>query len=292
MYIPVARRSDHGAPHVNLTIMGTRRGDVTMPMKLSFNYRNEVGFPFVQSATVQLNTRNNVRLSLTDPGMNFFGSYGPMSVLSLRRNSWIRNMFGSIAFTGDYLVLNSSSREEFISTCFPGSNMTIGLDGSVPNTDTFVGSIFSANADELGGAAAAMIHEAGISFQLRSMSDGMIASVPRSIFSQITNKLFENGAIRDDSSPSYSLVVSNCTSNTLATLPNIVFRFGFAGDLVLSPLDYIRLVDARRVCVVNLRIPLSSSFTSPHFINPFLINGLNFRITNDFFEVCDYNSNS
>jgi hypothetical protein len=279
IYIPVAYDS-RGLPVVNFTVAGASvEDDCALPMTIKFSDRTGIGLPYSAGLFAHLNTRNNGRLPMIDPSIYFHAGYGPESILSIRKGGWIRNTFGAIAFTGNDLVLNSS-RNEFIQSCEPGSNMTVFLDDS-PMDDRVPGG----NVRTRDGRFSTTEE---VEFLLVTFWDRSIASVPIELLSHIHAELIRNGAYRVAGPRSLrQLIMASCHPTMLASLPEIVIRLGSISEIVLAPADYIQMIPEREECIVNLRPPINGGFYS---LSPLIISGLNFRLSNDLLEICDSNT--
>jgi len=277
-----------GSPFVNFTISGVGLpSNFTLPMTVQFVRTNVVGFPRIPETHVELRLRDNGLMPLTDPMMHFQGGSGPESVLAIGTRSWIRNSYGSIAFTGDSLILNAS-RDDFISSCIPESYLstvretqsTTRLDRSTPVFDGYTGFIRDGHDH---------FHAAGVHYELRPLQNGMIGSIPDDLFRHIESILLTHGARRSERNAwnPLGVVVSNCFPGSLTELPSIIFGFGSSGELVLTPEDYISMNIERNECSIRFRAPAPAAVPGYYSFNPFMIKGLNFRISNDFLEVCD-----
>ena len=282
IHLPV-RPNRRGVPSVNFTMDGF---NFTLPMTLKFTDQSEVGLQNTRDAIVRLHTRDNgQRLAMIDPEIYFHGGFGPESILTIQKGRWIRRNFGEIAYTGNELVLNSS-RNEFLETCQEGSNMTVALDGSDRADIIRDGSI---------GTTDGRFYYTNIDYHLRSITDRMIASVPRELLFHIEEELIRYGATVvppiDSVIGRPQTIVVPCTRNMTESLPNISFGLGSGGgQVMLSPEDYLELVEERNECFLKLRDPAPASVGGQFFFNPLMINGLNFRISNDLLEICDSNT--
>jgi hypothetical protein len=276
IYIPVGF-NQNGAPYCNFTLSGTRLQNLTRPMTLKFLEGTNAGTTPCTHSLLELHVRNNVKWTLRDPSVFFGGPFAPESSLAVKRGSWIRNNFGPIAYTGNELVLNSS-RSEFLQTCALGSNVSVdvfedGLD------DSFAGGVRLQDS---------RFHQQGVSFRLRSLQGGVIGSVPNEIMQHIELELSRMGAIvAVTGRPQPRTIASSCNSTLLASLPNLVYEVGSSGQIVLSPYDYIKAVPERNVCVFQIAKPAPRGAGGYYFLNPLMIPGLNFRISNDLLEICD-----
>ena len=278
IYIPVGY-NENGAPYINYTVAGSRLENLTMPMTLKFRERTSVATLHSAHLSVQLHVRNIVKWPLRDPLLFYSGGFGSESSFALKRGTWIRNRFGPIAFTGNELVLNSS-RSEFLQTCEPDSIIDVELFlGGLE--DSFAGGVRLEDG---------RFHESQVSFRLRSLQDGVIGSVSNEIMQYIELELSRMGAIvAVVIRPQPRTIALSCNSTLLASLPNLVYELDSFGQIVLSPDDYIKAVPERNECVFQIAQPAPASAGGYFFLNPLMIPGLNFRVSNDLFELCDSN---
>jgi len=271
----------HGSPFVNFTISGVGlRANFTLPMTLKFADTSVVGFSRTPDAQVQLRLNENGLINITDPTMYFHGGFGPESVLSISKGSWIRNTYGSIAFTGNTLILNAS-RDDFTSSCIPGTSFSVATSNeSATGFDRFTGGIRSTDD---------RFHVAGIQYEIRAIQNGIISSIPQVLLHHIESILLTYGVRRLERNRlnPLGLVVGNCNPVSLDEFPPIIFDLGSSGELVLTPEDYIAINPELNECSIRLRPPAPESVGGHYFFDPLVIKGLNFRISNDFFEVCD-----
>ena len=271
--IPVGYYDVGGSPWVNFTMADFGKENETMPMMLTFDYRNEVGYPCSQNVPAFLQTSNGERFPITDRLMSCNSREGSISSLTLRRNRWIRNSFGPIAFTGSDLILNAS-REEFLSSCDLGTNMTVMMH-HVDTGDKFRANIFSDDGEFYAAD--------GLEIQIRSLTDRMIGLIPTQLYDLIGDKLYRQGASRLEFMAPFSNVANNCSPSMLESLPRIVYQFGNIQQLVLDPQDYIEYSVENMTCALRLRNAATVvGLPRPaYFFNPLMIKGLNFRISND-----------
>jgi hypothetical protein len=237
-------------------------------------------------STVEIHTSNDEGgIAIED--MIFNNGGFSSSFLSIRRNSWIRTDFGPIAYTGNELVLNSS-RDAFLATCSrPGSSIQVPFEhGVLRNVDRFSGGIRS--SDRVFSAIGF-----GIQFNSSPYPPEVVGSIPQLLFLQIVRTLQAAGStpLMESRIPSHSRFVQNCTQSMLGLLPNILVRIANLVDLVLFPEDYIRIVPERNECIIRFALEVDPRILNPdYFVNPLMLPGMNFRISNDFFEVCESNS--
>jgi hypothetical protein len=217
--------------------------------------------------------------ALSDPSIHFGAGYIPSGILSINKNSWLRENFGPIASTNTEIVLNSS-RSEFIQTCYDGdSNVSVALDNRTTE-DTFQGYVRFGNNS---------LRVSDIQFHLRSAKE-MIGTVPYELMNDIFEIFRTLGGRMVMPNERVLTNVERCAPHMLESLPDIVIGFGTAGEVVLTPHDYIVYLPHSNQCEFKIWGPAALSGGDYYFVNPFMIKGMNFRISSDLLEICDSNN--
>jgi hypothetical protein len=262
----------------NVFVAGSTQG-VQLPLRLTSGPLVVVGADVSNSASpaeIAFNMVNNphrvypLRLS----HVRYHGT-GSGSYLGIGTDSRLLGQSGSLAVirrndTSAELII-SSTRDYFSASCRPGTLMTVDASSELRQAEVQVklwngtlSTTFGAHRLEFGGRTV---------FPKRAL-------IPEALYENIRESIISNGFVAGMMPWNFS----ECSSETIATLPTIDFRFE-TGSIVLFPDAYMDFNAIDRTCRLQLSIAPAGG---PVVLDPLRLVGLNVRVTRDnVWDFCD-----
>ena len=277
--------NDAGIPTINCTFVDNEDSAYTMAMRLSFTINTFFQCPSFRARQAFCESLSGgYRLQLRDdPDVVYsLRTFDSTSDLALARQSWIRRTYESFAYTGNYFILNISLDEFVNSSCVDETSVRIPIS---PN------GLSRYREDEFDGRMGT--NDTSLpQFQARytfwdSRTTRAVLSLPTEYVDRIVATLSNFGALgapymSDDNIQNWRM--TNCYREWFIHLPYIHIWLMDGSLVILSPENYIDHDTENNIC--DFLVQSSDSFGRFYF-NPFLIKGLNFRISENYLDICD-----